>query len=443
MATEQFEALGFDPAPGIPESVQQMASKLGRAGQQLGETHSTLSRIGKNGGVWEGEAAAQFAGTVGKLPSQLDAARESLLHAAGVMQRWESRLGDYQSLARSLEKQAKDAQRNLKSAQSHPDLGLAGQTFDSEEALASAQQRLNAAQSRVNKAQGELDSLVRRAQDLQGNHNDTAIATAQALNAAAKSAPDRPGRFEMLLNAVKELGSKLADLAGDVLAWVKDHADLIYEIGTMMGYASAACDLLAVVFSETLVGAAIFEGASRAFGVGGLVLHAVGGLAGSDDFKWEDVALDAFALVPFGGLAKGGVGIVDKGADLVHAVDGAGRIGQIANDIYGLGNAAKDKVVEIASDLWTVDDDKKQTVAPGAPEPVQPMSVASAAGLDGTGSERLLPRTESVPAKELTGQNGTVINRTTWDVREPAQGPVGSAATVPASGPSAAAPAFG
>ncbi|MFG2227681.1 putative T7SS-secreted protein [Streptomyces sp. NPDC048644] len=443
MATEQFEALGFDPAPGIPESVQQLASKLNRAGQQLGETHSALSRLGKSGGVWEGEAATQFAGTVGKLPSQLGTARDSLLQAAGVIQRWETRLGEYRSLARSLETQAEAAQQNLKSAQSHPDLKLAGQTFDTEESLASAQQRLNSAQNRVNNAQEELNGLRRRAQELLGNHNDTAIATAQALNTAAESAPDKPGRFEMLLKGIKELGSKLGELANDVWEWIKEHADVIYDIGTMMGYASAACDLLAVVFSETVVGAAIFEAGARAFGIGALGFHALGGLAGSKNFAWSDLALDGFALVPFGGLAKGGVGIAEGGADLVRAVDGAGRLGQIANNIYGLGNATKEKIIDVVSDLWTVDEDKKQTVAPGAPEPVQPMSLASASGMDTPGSERLLPRTESVPVKELSGQDNTVISRTTWDVREPSQRPARPAAVVPPPDSPAVAPAFG
>src|SRR3954470_24241115 len=66
MSKQTYDALGFDPAPGVPASVQQLVTALSRVGNQLNDAHGTLMRVGKTDGVWEGDAAVGFAKKVGE-----------------------------------------------------------------------------------------------------------------------------------------------------------------------------------------------------------------------------------------------------------------------------------------------------------------------------------------------------------------------------------------
>jgi hypothetical protein len=61
MGSQAYVALGFDPAPGVPDSVGRLVTTLSRVGNQLGQSHATLTRLGKNEGAWEGDAATGFA----------------------------------------------------------------------------------------------------------------------------------------------------------------------------------------------------------------------------------------------------------------------------------------------------------------------------------------------------------------------------------------------
>jgi hypothetical protein len=70
------------------------------------------------------------------------------------------------------------------------------------------------------------------------------------------------------MDSLEGLGDKFKELAGDIWKWIRKNADIIYKIGDWLGYASAACDVLALIFSETVIGAAIFEGIGMALSEG-------------------------------------------------------------------------------------------------------------------------------------------------------------------------------
>ncbi|WP_329121645.1 putative T7SS-secreted protein [Streptomyces sp. NBC_01465] len=333
MTTQVYDALGFDPAPGTPESVERLAATLSRVGNQLNSTHGTLTGLGTGGGIWEGEAAAGFSKKLGELPKYLEEGHSSLLDAAAALHKWNSALTDFQAVAARYEAEAEEARRVLEQAKSNPDLNLVGQTFDTAEALQNAQDRIDYASKRINDAQEALNHILEKAQELLQHHADAARLVAEAIRRAAEGAPDEPGLFDRFMDAVGSLGDKLKELGESVAKWAKEHADDLYKIGDWLGMAAAACDVLAIVFSETVIGAAVFEIAGRVLNTGALAFHVAGYAAGAKNASMTDIALDVAGFVPFGDLLKvgkvaaGAIKGVDISADAFKAVD---RVGEIA-----------------------------------------------------------------------------------------------------------------
>lgn len=306
MGTQPFDALGFNPAPGSPESIEMLTTSLSKVGNRLNNTHSTLARLGKPGGIWEGDAAAGFSKKVGELPKYLEDGHSSLIDAATALAKWKSQLIDFQALASRYEADAEEARRVLKQAESNPDLRLAGQIFETDEALQNAQQRLDFAGREVNEATESLNVIIRKAQELLKEHEEVARMTAAVIRMASERAPDKPGLFDRFMNSLKDIGDKAKEIANDIHKWLKEHADLIYEIGDWLGWASAACDVLAIIFSETIIGAAAFEVIGMALNYGALAFHAGGWALGAEKGSWADIGLDLVGFVPFGDLARVG-----------------------------------------------------------------------------------------------------------------------------------------
>lgn len=332
MSTQTFEALGFDPAPGVPASVHHLVTALTSVGKQLHDAHATLTRLGKADAAWAGDAAAAFAKKTGSLPKYLADGHSSLSDAAHALHGWETSLQEFQTLARHYEEEAAAARKTLSAAENNPDLKLAGRTFDTDAALHEAQQRLDHATTRVNNARTELNAIIKKAQTLLTHHDEAARAAAKLIRRAAEIAPDE-SLLDQLGDLLSSIGDKIKDLAGDLWHWIQKHADSIYKIGDWLGLAAAACDVLAIVFSETVIGAAVFEVLGRVLNAGALVFHGVGWAAGSKKGSWADIGLDLAGFVPFGDLLKGGKVIaqtfkgVEIGADSFKAAD---RIMEIA-----------------------------------------------------------------------------------------------------------------
>ncbi|GGX39317.1 hypothetical protein [Streptomyces chryseus] len=379
MSTQVYDALGFDPAPGTPALVRRLVTILSKVGNQLNDAHGTLTRLGKSEGIWEGEAAAGFAKKVGELPKYLRDGHGSLMDAASALHKWDVQLTDFQTLASRYEADAEAARHTLKQAQSNPDLKLAGQTFDTDAALLDAQERLNHAAQRVNEATRTLNGIINTAHELIEEHAAAARAVADVIRRAAERAPDLPGLFDRLKDALEGLGDKLRIVAGLIHQWLKDHADLIYKIGDWLGYASAACDVLAILTSETLIGAVVFEAIGIVLNGWALAFHAGGWALGAEKGSWLDIGLDIVGFVPFGDLVrvgKVGVGaftgvkipmeVIDFGArasdawkradDIIDSVGGTARYGEVGEkwvmrNMTDLGQKAR--AIHITADNFT------------------------------------------------------------------------------------------
>lgn len=113
MTTQHFPALGFNPAPGDLGSVDAVTGKLDSAKRSLDSAHAVLSRIGKGGGEWEGNAAKAFAEKVGDLPKYVNDSRDAMRDAVTQLHSWHTALSSYQTKGRQYESEAAAAKRTV------------------------------------------------------------------------------------------------------------------------------------------------------------------------------------------------------------------------------------------------------------------------------------------------------------------------------------------
>lgn len=326
-----YPALGFDPAPGAVNSVATLALGFDQVATKLDAAYGALTGIGRSGGIWQGEAAESFRDTVGELPGYLDKARTSLGGASTVLQQWSNDLSSMQRTAARYEEAAARAAQQLEQARSNPDLNLAGQFFADEVSLRQAQARLDAAVSTLTAAQDELDAIRRQAQRLLAQHADLAAAVASALARAKDDAPEEPGFFDRIGDALSSLGKAVEDLAADVWQWVRDHADTIKKIGDVLSAVGTVLSIAAVVIGPVpVVGQVVI---AAAVGVNGAALAAHGlAKAAGANVGWSTLAFDAVGMIPGGGVAKGALGAVKAapavGRAVARGVRGAADVGE-------------------------------------------------------------------------------------------------------------------
>jgi len=138
--------LGFDPAPGRPELVGALASRLAEVSEALRDVQRPLKPLRTSPDGWTGSAADAFAARVADLPTRLDGLRRALAAAEGTLLGWQAALRQLRDRAERVEARARAARHEVdaatelaEAARAHPDLWLDGQHFATDEALAEAQ----------------------------------------------------------------------------------------------------------------------------------------------------------------------------------------------------------------------------------------------------------------------------------------------------------------
>ncbi|MFI2304192.1 putative T7SS-secreted protein [Actinacidiphila glaucinigra] len=323
MTAAEYPAIGFDPAPGKLESVEDLNSKLSRAATGLDNAYTTLTGITKGGKTWEGEAASAFAEKVGDLPRYVGDSRDALREASLQLSSWRSKLADYQQKAQEYEAQAKAAKEREKTGQgaydraasaynqaaADPALRLAGQYYATQSELADAQARIDAASNRLNQAgkdldsagkqlesaQQELEDIIKRAEELLEHHQSDAGGVADRLRKANDKAPDA-GFFEGLADFFTKVGH-------DIQNWCVKHADLLKQIGDWLSIASTVMGVLSLLtlWCPPLAGA--FALAGGALSLGALATHGAAKLGGAD-VSAMDLIGDGLGVIPIGKLGK-------------------------------------------------------------------------------------------------------------------------------------------
>ncbi|AJP03568.1 hypothetical protein TU94_20870 [Streptomyces cyaneogriseus subsp. noncyanogenus] len=356
MSAQDYPSLGFDPAPGKLESVDDLTVKLAKAVTCLESAHATVAAIGKGGKTWEGRAADAFAEKVGDLPKYLGDSRDALRSAEAQLKTWHAKLADYQEKARQYEAQAKSAKEKEKAGQSahdkaadaynqaaaDPAFRLSGLYYANQADLENAQAKIDAASLRLKQAGNELDAatqrlnaardefegILKKAEELLEHHQSDARAIADRLAKANGRAPD-PGLFEGLADAFTRLGHNIQN-------WCTKHADLLNKIGDWLSIASAVMGVasLLTLWCPPLAGA--FALAGGALSLGALAAHG-GAKLGGADVSMMDLAGDALGVVPLGKLgqvawkgtkvamkvSKNGVKMIDR----VNKIEGLERAG--------------------------------------------------------------------------------------------------------------------
>ena len=324
--TMNYENLGFDPAPGDPDRGREMSRKLRQATNALAQMEDALSGTGNND--WEGRAATAFYGLVDDdLRPRVKDAYQSFSTASRALDRWLIDLEDYKGRADKLEIEAEDARRNLSSAQTSL-TGLGEAPKDDPEALTVFQKQKTTHGDSVTDNQGVLDDVIRRARSLAGEASISATTTAGALKTAMDVAPDEPGLFDKIGDALEGIGEYL----GDVIEFVKDNWwDLLHQLvsicATVLSIASIffpglAPFALAFVVVDMLMSARDMArglpGAKEAF-IGG-ALGLVGGFAvGKAVGSFMKVAGPSLATGPFRVIASGSTGAIAAPAAAVLA----------------------------------------------------------------------------------------------------------------------------
>ncbi|AZS72819.1 hypothetical protein DDE74_19280 [Streptomyces lydicus] len=319
MTTQHFPALGFNPAPGDLGSVDAVTGKLDSAKRSLDSAHAVLSRLGKGGGEWEGDAAKAFAGKVGDLPKYVNDSRDAMRDAVTQLRSWHTALSSYQAKGRQYESEAAGAKRTVTTretekehavkayneAAANPDLRLAGAYYTDQAALDSAQKRIDAASDRLEKADTALDSarsrldsatqeleaIVKKAEELLGNHQDEARNIADRIRRATENAPD-PGFWEGLGDFFTRMGHSIQE-------WCTKHADLLKEIGDWLSIASSILGVasLLTLWCPPLAGALAL--ASAGLSLGALATHGAAKLGGAN-VGVMDLVGDGIGVIPFG-----------------------------------------------------------------------------------------------------------------------------------------------
>ena len=101
MATREFPALGFDPAPGDTAAVSAAASDVRGAGKVFSDASANVSKL--NSSAWTGDAADAFRSQLKDLPRDLDLAARSHQTAAQTLVDWGNGLSGRQRRAADLE----------------------------------------------------------------------------------------------------------------------------------------------------------------------------------------------------------------------------------------------------------------------------------------------------------------------------------------------------
>lgn len=299
-----FPALGFDPAPGELGAIERLQERLGRVSTALSETRTTLDGVTRSSGLWEGEAAEAFQGTVGELPPYLDTAVSSMTSAANALRGWHADLAVMQRTARQLEAEAAEAKRELERAQSNPALpalgGLAPTVFLDGEAQR-ARAELEAAEQRY-------EEIKERAERLKDEHEDLAKETADKIKAAKDEAPEEPGLLDQagdLLGAPLRLGDHVIDETSQFLEdnanVIANLSDVTADLSVFLGTAGDIAGFIPTPFTQALdVGLNGLALGLQSAALGG---HLVAREAGADV---DDFTIQADAL----GVGAGVIGVL-------------------------------------------------------------------------------------------------------------------------------------
>ncbi|MGC0421214.1 hypothetical protein [Embleya sp. AB8] len=202
-ASKEFPGLRFDPAPGLLPALGQLAEKVHQAAGQLGNVRTELERTLRDPGAWTGLAGGSCHDAVQHIYPEVWIMHDALSGVEHTLGEWSYLLADYQRSRTTLEAQAVAVRARVKQAKADPNIDvaffeLAGQSAENQEALL---RRHAQAKQALEQAQGELDRIIKAAEGLKKQHDESARTFAKQIRDFADHLPDK--------NTMTPAGSKI------------------------------------------------------------------------------------------------------------------------------------------------------------------------------------------------------------------------------------------
>ncbi|GAA4117281.1 hypothetical protein GCM10022215_17740 [Nocardioides fonticola] len=238
--THRYPHLGFDPVASDETTAAEVAGRLRTTVDRLAEVDAVLSGTGDQ--QWVGRTAEAFRDSVrDELRPRVHDALTSFQQASRAFDRWVDQLPDYRRQADQLEQEALAAARAVSQAGDHLD-GLQPPAADADDAARQQHQDdASAARTALEARRGELEDILRRAKTLKSTVEHHAGDVAQAFDTAARQAPDEPGLFGKLGEAL----GNIKDALGAAFDWFMENlAPLIQKLARIVG---AIATILAIV----------------------------------------------------------------------------------------------------------------------------------------------------------------------------------------------------
>ena len=282
MTIREFPALGFDPAPGEATALGTAAEGVAGAGRVFGGASANVARLNSSG--WTGDAADAFRGQLADLPRDLDLAATSHRTAARALSAYATGLGVRQRRAGELESRAA-ALRQQEGAAVAEVNRLAGRTAPAGSAeFTSLKSQYDSARSRATTLGSELQEVIAEARRLHGEYRSAAADAARTIRGVADAPYEEPGWLSRAWSSVKD--------------WIKDNADVLRTISSVLKGVSAVLGILSFV-----PGLQFLAPFAMGAGVAALLIDGALCLAGEGD--WKSFGIDAaLTILPAGPVMR-------------------------------------------------------------------------------------------------------------------------------------------
>ena len=311
MATQEFPALGFDPAPGEPATVTAAAQSVQRCASCLGQDASTLRSLDSS--TWVGEAADAFRSDLADLPRDLDHSARAHSETARALSEYATALGGMQQRARDLERRAEELKRQQAAAVTEVNRIAAIRLPSDHPRLADLRSQYSAARGRAETAGSELAQVIAAARHLRQSARDAAGSSARRVRGASDAPYEEPAWYQKAWDGVTN--------------WIRDNADVLKQISTVLKGVAAVTGLLSLVPGLQWLAPVALVAGGAALAIDVVVKLTTG--KGS----WGEIAFDAVTMLPFGRLLKAGKGLVAgeravaAGERAIGATDDVARVG--------------------------------------------------------------------------------------------------------------------
>lgn len=331
---DSFPTLGFVPCAGDHLSVDKVGDQIKDTAEALGEIRRVLN--GAANGEWRGKAAIAFRELLDDdYRPKIEEAYDSFDQARSVIHGWSDYMRTQQKAARDLEEEAAEAEKKAEAAaeQAEKDKSSKGkdQGKDSQGKDTSGSESGSESGSDTGSGTDPVEEVRKRARTLRDSYEHEGREAAKRLQNAIDIAPNEPGFWERLGDAV----TGALDAVADAAAWLHDEAiellgklaPLLDLIGDIAGLLSTITGLLAFIPGLQFLGAAslILSGVA----LGAHYLSAVGTTGSlTKALVTKDVIMDAVGF----GLGMAGARIGDG---ILSAAQASGAPTRIVPQLIG------------------------------------------------------------------------------------------------------------